>query len=280
MCTSSSVPDPYLGTVSGEPGPRGDVRRPRCTGPDLINSNTRQYGQTITASAGSQLVGSNLGQQPDQSTESFSDADQVCISGLLEDEDMHTSSLARGMNFGMVHSSIKQEPQTGDYSLAESCGSPASSNHEDNSHLQFEDHLYRSMTSDSAEAVVGGSYGSSHAEELGASLAALCDPIKLYPQALAPGGISSRIRRFACHLCDKQFLSRNHLQRHILVHTGEKPYKCEVCGLACNQKSNLKKHMLVHTDCAKLHQCHLCPNSFTQRSHLNMHLQTHNVFSV
>jgi hypothetical protein len=97
------------------------------------------------------------------------------------------------------------------------------------------------------------------------------DPNPLYRQnpTLSPGG-----RRFPCHLCDKQFDFMTHLQRHILVHTGEKPYKCDVCDYSCNHKGNLKTHALLHTG-SRPHQCHLCLRSFTQRSHLKSHLQTH-----
>jgi len=33
------------------------------------------------------------------------------------------------------------------------------------------------------------------------------------------------------------------MQKHILTHTGEKPYCCHLCNYACAQKSNLQKHM-------------------------------------
>ncbi|KAG7273039.1 hypothetical protein CRUP_007195 [Coryphaenoides rupestris] len=53
-------------------------------------------------------------------------------------------------------------------------------------------------------------------------------------------------RGFACLYCGKNFTRRAHLERHKLIHTGEKPYGCEVCGRRFNQKSSVKEHMKIH----------------------------------
>ncbi|KAK0149668.1 Zinc finger protein 865 [Merluccius polli] len=53
-------------------------------------------------------------------------------------------------------------------------------------------------------------------------------------------------RGFACLYCGKNFSRRAHLERHKLIHTGEKPYICEVCGRRFNQKSSVKEHMKIH----------------------------------
>lgn len=53
-------------------------------------------------------------------------------------------------------------------------------------------------------------------------------------------------RGLVCPVCNKTFCSRNRrqdLQRHILSHTGERPFACSYCPYRATLKGNLKKHV-------------------------------------
>lgn len=52
-------------------------------------------------------------------------------------------------------------------------------------------------------------------------------------------------RKHVCTLCDARFLCKSKLDRHMLTHTGAKPFSC-FCGKSFNQKSALKNHSRRH----------------------------------
>ena len=49
-------------------------------------------------------------------------------------------------------------------------------------------------------------------------------------------------RPFKCDYCPKRFNHASTVRRHIRTHTGEKPYKCSVCDFRCAQSTVLKTH--------------------------------------
>lgn len=81
-------------------------------------------------------------------------------------------------------------------------------------------------------------------------------------------------RKFSCCHCGKSFKTKSHLQRHILTHTGEKPYHCNRCDCRFNQSSSLRNHVIaIHTK-EYPHTCNNCSKGFLMPAVLQKHLQT------
>jgi uncharacterized Zn-finger protein len=54
---------------------------------------------------------------------------------------------------------------------------------------------------------------------------------------------------YACPFCPKILDFKSHLDRHLLKHTGERPFPCKYCNRSFSQKGNLKTHVQkMHND--------------------------------
>ncbi|ETE71062.1 Zinc finger protein, partial [Ophiophagus hannah] len=50
-----------------------------------------------------------------------------------------------------------------------------------------------------------------------------------------------------CEHCNAAFRTNYHLQRHVFIHTGEKPFQCNQCEMRFIQKYLLQRHEKIHT---------------------------------
>ncbi|XP_069814155.1 ras-responsive element-binding protein 1 isoform X3 [Dendropsophus ebraccatus] len=50
----------------------------------------------------------------------------------------------------------------------------------------------------------------------------------------------------SCSICGKSLSSASSLDRHMLVHSGERPYKCSMCGQSFTTNGNMHRHMKIH----------------------------------
>nr|XP_009512813.1 PREDICTED: zinc finger protein 770 [Phalacrocorax carbo] len=87
-------------------------------------------------------------------------------------------------------------------------------------------------------------------------------------------GARRRKKTHTCESCNKTFPSRSKLERHFLIHTGQKPFKCSSCDKSFRQSTHLKIHQLTHTE-ERPFQCCFCQKGFKIQSKLMKHKQLH-----
>ncbi|XP_026548787.1 zinc finger protein OZF-like, partial [Notechis scutatus] len=80
--------------------------------------------------------------------------------------------------------------------------------------------------------------------------------------------------RHSCLLCGRAFTRKSSLNRHLIIHTGEKPYKCAHCGKSFNRKTNLLSHEMVHAR-DKSYQCSDCGKNFKPKWGVNAYQIDH-----
>ncbi|KAI8812282.1 hypothetical protein BJ742DRAFT_673740 [Cladochytrium replicatum] len=72
--------------------------------------------------------------------------------------------------------------------------------------------------------------------------------------------------------CGKMFTRRYNLQSHLMVHSGERPYKCPSCGASFSRQHDLRRHVRsLHSE-DRPHHCHHCNLSFARSDALKRHL--------
>ncbi|KAJ8665015.1 hypothetical protein QAD02_006677 [Eretmocerus hayati] len=85
----------------------------------------------------------------------------------------------------------------------------------------------------------------------------------------------TRVKKFPCKICGKNFAQKSSLNLHIESHVDERPsFTCDECGTINKSKVHLRKHLKT-MHCRTDYACEICGKSFTHQSSLKTHSKTH-----
>nr|XP_027228247.1 oocyte zinc finger protein XlCOF6-like [Penaeus vannamei] len=114
-------------------------------------------------------------------------------------------------------------------------------------------------------------------EELGAFQCNVCEKRFVVRSRLARHMlIHNKEKQFVCQLCNKRFARKDDLKNHERSHTGERPYICKECGKTFRYISNCRHHMKIHMKESNGHRCTHCNMSFPSEAKYEYHLKTRN----
>ena len=81
-------------------------------------------------------------------------------------------------------------------------------------------------------------------------------------------------RPHQCDQCEKSFLYRKDLARHLVCHSDERPFECDQCGQAFKRYSHMKAHLDRHAK-ERIWQCSVCCKGFRYEGFLRQHMEMH-----
>ena len=84
---------------------------------------------------------------------------------------------------------------------------------------------------------------------------------------------SRKKKTHICPICQNTFAQGSNLKRHMILHSGEKPYPCDQCDRSFTTAANLKAHRDTHKekDIRNRYACSICNKAFLYKCSLVKH---------
>ena len=77
-----------------------------------------------------------------------------------------------------------------------------------------------------------------------------------------------------CSICNRGFLNKQNMKRHMQTHSGVKPHQCTYSNLSFLRLSHLQRHHRVHTG-ERPFLCDQCDKQFSRSDKLKQHVAQH-----
>jgi len=78
-----------------------------------------------------------------------------------------------------------------------------------------------------------------------------------------------------CPICQKSISGKNNLEKHLVRHSPQKPFKCEECLKTFSAKRDLNLHEMRHHSQERPHVCPTCNKGFVDKAYLKKHVTFH-----
>lgn len=85
-----------------------------------------------------------------------------------------------------------------------------------------------------------------------------------------------KAKLFSCSVqgCERRFSRSDELNRHVRIHTGQKPFQCAICARSFSRSDHLTTHTRTHTG-EKPFSCDVCGKRFARSDERKRHERVH-----
>ncbi|XP_039865816.1 early growth response protein 1-like [Simochromis diagramma] len=92
----------------------------------------------------------------------------------------------------------------------------------------------------------------------------------------APAKGGPKAKPFPCSVqgCERRFSRSDELNRHVRIHTGQKPFQCTICARSFSRSDHLTTHTRTHTG-EKPFSCDVCGKRFARSDERKRHGRVH-----